>query len=80
MGWNTIHNHNSDLLINIPENSYMYSVHSYYAGLTEQTIAISNYEHEFSAALQSNNFYGVQFHPEKSSKDGSQLLQNFLNL
>ena len=80
MGWNTIHNHNSDLLTNIPENSYMYSVHSYYAGLTEQTIAISNYEHEFSAALQSNNFYGVQFHPEKSSKDGSQLLQNFLNL
>ena len=80
MGWNTIHNHNSHLLINIPENSYMYSVHSYYAGLTEQTIAISNYEHEFSAALQSNNFYGVQFHPEKSSKDGSQLLQNFLNL
>ena len=80
MGWNTIHNHNSELLINIPENSYMYSVHSYYAGLTEQTIAISNYEHEFSAALQSNNFYGVQFHPEKSSKDGSQLLQNFLNL
>ena len=80
MGWNTIHNHNSDLLINIPENSYMYSVHSYYAGLTEQTIASSNYEHEFSAALQSNNFYGVQFHPEKSSKDGSQLLQNFLNL
>ena len=80
IGWNTIYNQNSDLLINIPQNSYMYSVHSYYAGLTEQTIAISNYEHEFSAALQSNNFYGVQFHPEKSSKDGSQLLQNFLNL
>jgi glutamine amidotransferase len=80
MGWNTIYNQNSDLLINIPKNSYMYSVHSYYAGLTEQTIASSNYEHEFSAALQSNNFYGVQFHPEKSSKYGSQLLQNFLNL
>jgi glutamine amidotransferase len=80
MGWNTIYNHSSDLLKKIPENSYMYSVHSYYAGLNEQTIASSNYEHEFSSALQSNNFYGVQFHPEKSSKDGSQLLQNFLNL
>ena len=80
IGWNTIYNHSSDLLKKIPENSYMYSVHSYYAGLNEQTIASSNYEHEFSSALQSNNFYGVQFHPEKSSKDGSQLLQNFLNL
>jgi len=80
MGWNTIHNHSSGLLDKIPENSYMYSVHSYYAGLNKQTIASSNYEHEFSSALQSNNFYGVQFHPEKSSKDGSQLLQNFLNL
>ena len=80
MGWNTIQNLQSDLLIEIPENSYMYSVHSYYAAIGAQTIASSTYELEFSAALQSNNFYGVQFHPEKSSKDGAQLLQNFINL
>lgn len=80
MGWNTIHDLKSDLLKGIPENSYMYSVHSYYASIGKQTIAHSNYKHEFSAALQSDNFYGVQFHPEKSSKDGAQLLQNFLNL
>jgi glutamine amidotransferase len=80
MGWNTIQNLQSGLLKNIPEESYMYSVHSYYASIGKQTIARSQYDLEFSAALQSNNFYGVQFHPEKSSKDGAQLLQNFLNL
>jgi glutamine amidotransferase len=80
MGWNTIKNLQSGLLKNIPEESYMYSVHSYYASIGKQTIARSQYDLEFSAALQSNNFYGVQFHPEKSSKDGAQLLQNFLNL
>ena len=80
MGWNTIQNLQSDLLKEIPENSFMYSVHSYYACIGTQTIASSEYELEFSAALQSDNFYGVQFHPEKSSKDGAQLLQNFLNL
>jgi imidazole glycerol-phosphate synthase subunit HisH len=80
MGWNTIQNLQSGLLNNISEDSYMYSVHSYYASIGMQTIACSEYELEFSAALQSDNFYGVQFHPEKSSKDGAQLLQNFLNL
>ena len=80
MGWNTIQNLQSDLLKNIPEESYMYAVHSYYASIGKQTIARSQYDLEFSAALQSDNFYGVQFHPEKSSKDGTQLLQNFLNL
>jgi glutamine amidotransferase len=80
MGWNTIKNLQSGLLKNIPEESYMYSVHSYYASIGKQTIARSQYDLEFSAALQSDNFYGVQFHPEKSSKDGAQLLQNFLNL
>jgi glutamine amidotransferase len=80
IGWNTIQNLQSNLLKEIPENSFMYSVHSYYASIGTQTIASSEYELEFSAALQSDNFYGVQFHPEKSSKDGAQLLQNFLNL
>lgn len=80
MGWNTIQNLRSDLLKGIPENSFMYSVHSYYASIGKQTIASSEYDLKFSAALKSDNFYGVQFHPEKSSKDGAQLLQNFLNL
>ncbi|MDG1385229.1 MAG: imidazole glycerol phosphate synthase subunit HisH [Flavobacteriaceae bacterium] len=80
MGWNTIQNLQSGLLKGIPEDTYMYAVHSYYASIGKQTIACSKYELEFSAALQSDNFYGVQFHPEKSSKDGAQLLQNFLNL
>jgi glutamine amidotransferase len=80
MGWNTIQNLQSGLLKNIPEESYMYAVHSYYASIGKQTIASSQYELEFSAALKSDNFYGVQFHPEKSSKKGAQLLQNFLNL
>ena len=79
MGWNTIQNLQSGLLKGIPENSYMYAVHSYYASISKQTIASSQYELEFSAALKSDNFYGVQFHPEKSSKKGAQLLQNFLN-
>lgn len=80
MGWNRIENLQSDLFKGIEENSFMYSVHSYYANIGKHTIASSEYELEFSAALQSNNFYGVQFHPEKSSKDGAQLLHNFLNL
>ena len=80
MGWNRIKNLQSDLFKGVDENSFMYSVHSYYANIGKPTIASSEYELEFSAALQSNNFYGVQFHPEKSSKDGAQLLQNFLNL
>ena len=80
MGWNTIQNLQSGLLKHIPEASYMYAVHSYYASIGKQTIARSQYDLEFSAALKSDNFYGVQFHPEKSSKDGAQLLQNFLNL
>ena len=80
MGWNTIQNLQSNLFKGIPEHSFMYSVHSYYASISKHTIAASEYDLEFSAALQSDNFYGVQFHPEKSSKDGAQLLQNFLNL
>ena len=58
----------------------MYLVHSYYVPLLDATIAQSNYDGPYSVALQKDNFYGVQFHPEKSSKAGSQLLQNFLAL
>ena len=80
MGWNTIHNHSSGLLDKIPENSYMYSVHSYYAEHCNETIAKTDYGINYASALQHENFYGVQFHPEKSSTAGAKILKNFLNL
>ena len=80
MGWNTVKNLKSDLFKNISEDDYMYLVHSYYAQNCEEAIATSHYEIEYASALENDNFYGVQFHPEKSSKSGVQLLQNFLDL
>ena len=80
MGWNTITNLQSPLFKDIKEDDFMYLVHSYYVPLIDATIAQSNYDGPYSVALQKDNFYGVQFHPEKSSKAGSQLLQNFLAL
>ena len=80
MGWNTIYNLKTPLFERIKENEFMYLVHSYYASLCENTIAITNYEQEYSTALQRDNFFGVQFHPEKSGIFGEQILKNFLNL
>lgn len=80
MGWNTIYNLQSPLFQGINGNEYLYLVHSFYAPLSENTIAITNYETEYSSALQRYNFYGVQFHPEKSGKVGEQILKNFLEL
>ena len=80
MGWNTITNLQSSLFKDIKEGDFMYLVHSYYVPLLDATIAQSNYDGPYSVALQKDNFYGVQFHPEKSSKAGSQLLHNFLAL
>ncbi len=80
MGWNTIYNLKSPLFSGIKENEFMYLVHSYYAPLSENTISTTNYELEYSTALQRNNFFGVQFHPEKSGVFGEQILKNFLNL
>ncbi|CAM3598985.1 imidazole glycerol phosphate synthase subunit [Flavobacterium saliperosum S13] len=80
MGWNTIYDLNSPLFANIKENEYMYLVHSFYVPKCEESIATTNYETEYSSALQKNNFYGVQFHPEKSGKFGAQILSNFLAL
>ena len=80
MGWNTIYNLKSPLFTGIKENEFMYLVHSFYAPLSENTIATTNYELEYSTALQRDNFYGVQFHPEKSGVFGEQILKNFLNL
>jgi len=80
MGWNTIYGLQSGLFNTVPENSYCYFVHGYYADLGENTIAKTDYVQPFSSALQKNNFYGVQFHPEKSARAGEQILKNFIQL
>lgn len=79
MGWNTLEN-TSGWLSSIKKGSYCYFVHSYYVPLSEFTTAITNYGSEFSAALQKDNFYAVQFHPEKSAEAGSQILKKFIEL
>ncbi|CAH8285983.1 glutamine amidotransferase [Mariniflexile fucanivorans] len=80
MGWNVIKELKSDLFKGIKENEYMYLVHSYYAEHCEETIATTDYGLNYASALQHKNFYGVQFHPEKSSLAGEQILKNFLAL
>jgi glutamine amidotransferase len=80
MGWNAITNLKSKLFSEEIENQYVYFVHSYFAGLGEHTIATCNYITPFSAALQKDNFYATQFHPEKSGTIGAQILKNFINL
>lgn len=80
MGWNTISKFQTTLFKGIKEEDFMYLVHSYYVPLLPETIAQSDYDGAYSVALQKDNFYGVQFHPEKSSTAGIQLLQNFLAL
>ncbi|MFV8360738.1 imidazole glycerol phosphate synthase subunit HisH [Flavobacterium sp. LS1P3] len=80
MGWNQIYNLKSPLFEGINENEYMYLVHSFYAPNCPEAIAITNYEVEYASALQKDNFYGTQFHPEKSGDIGEQILGNFLKL
>ena len=80
MGWNTIYNLNSKLFDGLKEEEYMYLVHSYYAELNENAISTTNYGLEYATALQKDNFYGVQFHPEKSSVFGEKILKNFIEL
>lgn len=80
IGWNTISHLSTDLFRHVSEDAYIYLVHSYYAALGEHTIARTNYIQSYSAALNKSNFYGVQFHPEKSAATGEQILKNFLNL
>ena len=80
MGWNSIHDPKSPLFEGINEGDYMYLIHSYYVPLCKETVATSHYNGPYSVALQKANFYGVQFHPEKSSRKGQLLLQNFLKL
>jgi glutamine amidotransferase len=80
MGWNNITQLKTGLFQDIPENSYTYFVHGYYAELSKYTIATTQYIQAYSSALHKDNFYGVQFHPEKSAAIGEQILQNFLNI
>jgi glutamine amidotransferase len=80
MGWNTITNLKSDLFKGIKDNAFMYLVHSFYAESCPQAIATTYYDIEYASAIENNNFYGVQFHPEKSASAGEQLLKNFLEL
>lgn len=80
MGWNTLTRTQGPLFNQIKTNEYMYLVHSYYVPLIHETVAETNYGGAYSTALQKDNFFGVQFHPEKSSKAGSQLLSNFITL
>lgn len=81
VGWNSIHNMESKLFKNIKGGEYVYYVHSYYAGLCPDTIATTRYGSTmFSAALKYENFYGTQFHPEKSGDVGEEIIRNFLNL
>jgi glutamine amidotransferase len=77
IGWNNIYNLKTDLFKNVKENSYCYFVHSYYASLGEHTIATTDYVQPYSSALHKDNFYGVQFHPEKSATVGEEILKNF---
>lgn len=80
MGWNSLYNLQSSLMKDVKEADYVYFVHSYYAEMSKATIATCNYGLPFSAALNKNNFYGVQFHTEKSAGPGDQILKNFLAL
>ncbi len=80
VGWDTIENLRTPLFDNIKEGSHLYYVHSYAAQLCDSAIATTTYGVEFSAALNVGNFYGTQFHPEKSGSVGEVILQNFLKL
>ena len=78
IGWNNITHLKSNLFRGITENAYMYFVHSYYVEKCDDAIALTNYVSEYSSAVQKNNFYAVQFHPEKSGEEGQKILENFI--
>ncbi|MEM9545895.1 MAG: imidazole glycerol phosphate synthase subunit HisH [Bacteroidota bacterium] len=80
IGWNTITHNGGPLFSDLEESPWFYAVHSYYARKGENTIATSTYGVEYCSAVQKDNFYGAQFHPEKSSSNGHQLLKNFIEL
>lgn len=80
VGWNTITNLSSPLFEGVEEGDYVYYVHSFAANVNQNTIATTDYCAPFSGSLHRDNFYGCQFHPEKSGDVGEQILTNFVNL
>jgi len=80
MGWNSIINLKSRLYKGVPEETFVYYVHGYCADMCAQTNAVTDYIRPFSAGLEKNNFYGVQFHPEKSGVGGEMIIRNFLDI
>ncbi len=80
MGWNNFENLQGELFEGVDINDNVYYVHSYYAESCKETVAMCDYIKPFSAALQKDNFYATQFHPEKSASIGEQILKNFLKL
>lgn len=80
IGWNNIYDLRTPLFAGVAENSYCYFVHGYYAADGEHTIATTDYTLPYSSGLHRENFYGVQFHPEKSAQAGEKILKNFISL
>jgi glutamine amidotransferase len=80
VGWNTIYDLEGNLFDGIEQNSFVYFVHSYFVENGAETIATTNYIQPFSAAIRKDNFYGVQFHAEKSAETGEKIISNFLSL
>jgi len=80
IGWNNIYGLKTPLFDGIVENSYCYFVHGYYAAIGEHTIARTDYVQAYSSGLRRDNFYGVQFHPEKSAGVGERILRNFIEI
>ena len=80
MGWNVIFDLKSALFKGVKEKEFMYLVHSFYAETCDESIATTDYKISYASALQKNNFYGVQFHPEKSGTEGAKILKNFIEL
>jgi len=80
IGWNNIYDLKTPLFKNVEDSSFCYFVHGYYAGLGSDTIARTDYIQPYSSGLHKNNFYGVQFHPEKSAATGEQILKNFIQI
>ncbi|HUB59281.1 MAG TPA: imidazole glycerol phosphate synthase subunit HisH [Puia sp.] len=78
IGWNNIYGLKTALFEGVAEDSYCYFVHGYYAALGDHTIARTEYVQPYSSGLHRNNFYGVQFHPEKSAGVGERILRNFI--
>ena len=80
VGWNRLYDLRSELFQHVENNSFIYNVHSYYAEDSPYTIAKCNYGVEYAAAVKKDNFYGVQFHTEKSAETGDLIIRNFLEL